>query len=326
MTTKRTMGQCMCLAGNPPFSAGPHLPDCPALYPLQRQPGDEKDALTRLVAHIRKAHGVDEWTAVALDLISEAREEQTRLRQERFDALNARTTEGLSAAEWQLRTGKAERERDQARTSEAVWRKRLEAAAEELADVGAGECGRLDIVTRVRMLKAQLAALSVDMAKVVGEPTTTDCPSTEACAVCGTASGFPCNPRVRRHLRECGDPSRCALVTRYPCSPTCTHDDAATPGHAERVKERSEAFRKTCTGGRECSPGCDAHGVGPRNDIEARLRNLDTYARGHEEGADAMRAACLIALAEVMEAEGYSDAGPGTVHGRLKAAIEGAVP
>jgi hypothetical protein len=33
----------------------------------------------------------------------------------------------------------------------------------------------------------------------------------------------------------------------YPCSPTCTHDDAATPGHPERVKERSEAFESTCS-------------------------------------------------------------------------------
>lgn len=39
--------------------------------------------------------------------------ENARLRQERHDALSAKTTEGLSAAEWQLRTGTAERERDE---------------------------------------------------------------------------------------------------------------------------------------------------------------------------------------------------------------------
>lgn len=37
--------------------------------------------------------------------------------QDRYDALDARTTEGMSAAEWQLRTGKAER---RAREAEAA--------------------------------------------------------------------------------------------------------------------------------------------------------------------------------------------------------------
>lgn len=55
--------------------------------------------------------------------------------QDRYDALDARTTEGMSAAEWQLRTGKAERrareaeaalaqaqaERDEAQQQVAVW-------------------------------------------------------------------------------------------------------------------------------------------------------------------------------------------------------------
>lgn len=49
----------------------------------------------------------------------------------------------------------------------------------------------------------------------------------------------------------------------YPCSPTCTHDDAATPDHPERVKERSEAWNTlhpngscTCAGEGTCS-WCD---------------------------------------------------------------------
>lgn len=37
-----------------------------------------------------------------------------RLRQERSDALNVKTKEGLTCSEWILRTGKAERERDEA--------------------------------------------------------------------------------------------------------------------------------------------------------------------------------------------------------------------
>lgn len=82
MTTKRTMGQCMCGGG----LITNHSPDCPALYPLQRQPGDEKDALTRLVAVVRQMaeeqlqRRSDALAEQALDLISEAREEHTRAR------------------------------------------------------------------------------------------------------------------------------------------------------------------------------------------------------------------------------------------------------
>lgn len=52
---------------------------------------------------------------------------------------------------------------------------------------------------------------------------------------------------------------------RYPCSPTCTHDDAATPGHSERVKVRSEAFK--------ADPSLSV-----------------TEAATYEQGAEAMRA------------------------------------
>lgn len=81
---KRATGECNCgkvaqemaLLGCP---AG-HLPDCPSFYPLQPQPGDEPDALTRLTREVRAlgemigSGGVD----VLLALISEAREEQRK--------------------------------------------------------------------------------------------------------------------------------------------------------------------------------------------------------------------------------------------------------
>lgn len=83
MTTKRTMGQCQCNPARAMEDKGLHYSYCPALYPLQPQPGDEKDALTRLVAHVRNLEGVvpnGHDTALSLDLISEAREEQNRAR------------------------------------------------------------------------------------------------------------------------------------------------------------------------------------------------------------------------------------------------------
>lgn len=55
-----------------------------------------------------------EMYALAVTERKRAEAEFDRFRQDRYDALNAQTTEGWSAAEWQLRTGKAERERDAA--------------------------------------------------------------------------------------------------------------------------------------------------------------------------------------------------------------------
>lgn len=83
MTAKRAMGQCHGAARGCVADAnggGWHTADCPALYPLQPQPGDTKDALTRLVAHVRTADddAGDVWLSEALDLISEAREEHRR--------------------------------------------------------------------------------------------------------------------------------------------------------------------------------------------------------------------------------------------------------
>jgi len=65
---------------------------------------------------VRRIEDHDAALRLALETATRERDEATkefdRLRQDRYDALNAKTTEGWSAAEWQLRTGKAERERD----------------------------------------------------------------------------------------------------------------------------------------------------------------------------------------------------------------------
>lgn len=89
---------------------------------------------------------------------------------------------------------------------------------------------------------------------------------------------------------------------RYPCSPTCTHDDASTPGHPERVKERSEEI---------------GH---PEPEMDPR--EVTAYEAGHAAGLEDMRAACLNAVQFEMEKRGASreewDA--------MKSAIEGATP
>jgi hypothetical protein len=86
---------------------------------------------------------------------------------------------------------------------------------------------------------------------------------------------------------------------RHPCSETCTHDDAATPGHPERVKERSEAF----------------------------IRSVGTYhpagPSAYEQGAEAMRAACWEMVLGVLGRHGLGASG---LSSDIKAAIEGATP
>lgn len=78
---------------------------------------------------------------------------------------------------------------------------------------------------------------------------------------------------------------------RWPCSPTCTHDDAWTPGHPERVKALSKEM-------------------------------TDMEPDAFEQGAEAMRAACWEAVARFCDLEGLNR----YQREALMAAIEGATP
>jgi hypothetical protein len=91
----------------------------------------------------------------------------------------------------------------------------------------------------------------------------------------------------------------------YPCGLTCTHDDATTPGHPERVRQRSEAV------------------VVSLHDSKAAA--VDTaLTRGYDEGVEAMRAACWEAVQECLGL--FSVPADAPMRQKFKAAIEGAVP
>jgi hypothetical protein len=123
-------------------------------------------------------------------------------------------------------------------------------------------------------------------------------PWPETCPLCSgtgwsnSVDKWP-NPTVSVRVKcWCQDSVGADEPKRYPCSPTCTHDDARTPGHSERVKERSELIRVS-------------------ND-------------SHAAGAEAMRAACWEAVQGELQSNGY---GPDSMTWkRMKSAIEGAVP
>lgn len=107
---------------------------------------------------------------------------------------------------------------------------------------------------------------------------------------------------------------------RYPCSPTCTHDDAATPGHPERVENLSKALAS--------SLGYEPERVTERSEavsIAAGRPELSaTEAACYEQGAEAMRAACWEAVQREIMVYGFNGSHP--AYKSIKAAIEGVTP
>jgi hypothetical protein len=161
--------------------------------------------------------------------------------------------------------------------------------------------------------------------------------------------------RIRRDVARLAAP-----VGRYPCSDTCMHDDAANPGHPERVRLFGGAVAKVAglegtvtdelrpitlkSGARvtqEDEPDMDAvrrmfeaerakvaERVKERseavNQVVADPSFSATEASAYEQGAEAMRAACWEAVQACLAEEGFTDGG--YLRERLKAKIEGATP
>lgn len=177
----------------------------------------------------------------------------------------------------------------------------LEASQADLGsrlDALAQEKGRWEEERAVlRPLISQLAAMSVEMAKVVGSGQDARMPSS-------AHPHFGC----------------------YPCSTSCTHDDAATPGHAERVRERSEAFTIPSTLGDPCAclPGASCHLHSADGEpSEAQWKESAALQDAHDRGAEAMREACWEAVQDWAANSRYLNEHQLAC---LKAAIEGAAP
>jgi hypothetical protein len=127
----------------------------------------------------------------------------------------------------------------------------------------------------------------------------------------------------------------CGLTSsagRYPCSPACTHDDAATPGHPERVRAQSEVVRQAL-GMKPHDPGNGAHRGTVEHDCNcaSHKRRPDIYPHlpkcpsvMYEAGAEAMRAACWEAAQLTLMTFGIPLDSP--CGEAMKAAVEGAVP
>lgn len=114
----------------------------------------------------------------------------------------------------------------------------------------------------------------------------------------------------------CGFLSSECAATRHPCSDTCTHDDAATPGHPERVREQSAAVARAALGMPEDPIAALAKEVGVKTG-----REISSFRLGHENGAEAMRAVCWEAVQRKIWQHGLHN-----LEADFKAAIEGATP
>jgi hypothetical protein len=169
--------------------------------------------------------------------------------------------------------------------------------------------------TRCAALSAAGQVLSEHVDKCAGEP---DCGwhNGGPCETCKDAAQQDDMDLMCRDCKQCTvhswngrnwwchECSGISIVGRSPCSPTCTHDDAKTTGHPERVKKQSEAFSAVA---------------------EARARSYETgVSDGYSEGAEAMRAACWEAVQEKMQQMAWTPRDP--PWGEVKAAIEGATP
>lgn len=78
---------------------------------------------------------------------------------ERAVVLRALSEERSGVRALERHVSDLEKSLENTRASENVWRKRVEAAAEALADVLPGEVGRLDLLSRIAALKAENAQL-----------------------------------------------------------------------------------------------------------------------------------------------------------------------
>lgn len=120
-----------------------------------------------------------------------------------------------------------------------------------------------------------------------------------------------CAVRFNGTWVQCGHPR---AQHRWPCSPTCTHDDAWNPGHPERVKERSEAVSDAAT----------RHYVS-RDLSDEQERALDRLLDdARDNGAEAMRAACWEAVQPLLQRLGFT--ADQRMWAEFKTAIEGATP
>jgi hypothetical protein len=174
-------------------------------------------------------------------------------------------------------------------------------------------------------------------------------------------TGFNCS--------DCGERIPVGMVERlaqqvntgtYPCSPTCTHSDARTPGHPERVKKRSESFAHGALGLPTPEERRAAVSIATTEEdvdlefveealteesdskvsngalywrrrflkLAARLgwMDVETMSRrkdeARDEGAEAMRAACWGAVQPLLQRMGIDH----ITQYEFKHAIEGATP
>lgn len=127
---------------------------------------------------------------------------------------------------------------------------------------------------------------------------------------------------------RCGSAEGACLAKRHPCSPTCTHEDAANSGHPERIAALSKRFA-TVTGTGALASDDEwiktAERTGDaafleQSTREARIRE-DGKQHGFSDGAEAMREALLREAKAACDQHGVE-----WLYQHLKHRFEGATP
>lgn len=161
----------------------------------------------------------------------------------------------------------ARKERDQHQQSAETWRKRVEQAAEALADVLPGEVGRLDLLARIQALKTDLARLKPSgqvaedeaaVRRVVEYGPTNGEWEENLSRIAAKAQGYEAavadNAALLAWIEEWGHAAWCAREhdKTLPCTDGCKaaevvaqpHPGAALLERMKRLEESKQALRK----------------------------------------------------------------------------------
>jgi hypothetical protein len=308
----------------------------------------EVDRLKADLAHLKPSGQVAEDEALLVGALEHINPKAGLLgfESDKVDAAARRLAAGAHAAEaLRAKMAKVEKERDAIREKAVAGGERWQGQVDELrarvAELEAAESRLAAIRERGKDNVRLLGLMNLDHndeLTVVGLGRTLrwvlegDAPQEAKCP--HDANGGPCDecahPQEANRLRaphvfvpgpdggsdfcHYSDSERLCgwerSVHRYPCSPTCTHEDAATPGHPERVKERSEEVTATLADAR------------PETLESAAAIEEGAESDAYDRGAEAMRVACWEAIQPKLDALGVD----ATTREFFKRAIEGAAP
>lgn len=278
-----------------------------------QQAAKERDALREKVA------ALEDWKAKANARVGELRRNLSRAHErvskaeDEVAALEERckteVTKACIAEQEKDRLGEKadalEQERDALRAELANWTTDHDLAEADLKDA------------RAELARLKPSGQVAEDVEAIREMLAWPCPSPDDCEHCtahATLSRLAALAQqaqeLRRHMPEVE-----GLTPYERCvAGTCGHEDAGRPGHADRVKERSEAF----------TAAIDSRCARCSTSPERVTLCSDCFHRAKADYAEAMRAACWEVVQGQLDRDGVIEGSH--MWSRYKTAIEGVAP